>query len=473
MSRKYQKKLVFKISQFSIRNYITYANFIILITVLLAGVIGFGYAFWATPKYQASGVLENQPYGSVSSISLTPITSGIQEQSNIINQIDLIKTHDVLSKVVHKLFLNIDIRPVTFPVFGGIYHQLQKDEYFDDVATGQLNKWFGVTGEAITFSQFQIPTTMYNQPFRLRVLSDNHYSLKLPTGKILNGVVGQKLIDHKLDINIELSRIFGQTNEQYDITVHNPEFAISKIEKGLVLDIPNTSNKQGDAKSWLAQNLIEVSYISRNPYKATAIVNSVLKEAVLASQNRKEKEASFSEKILELQSKVIQRTIALESDKISELRSEYRPLDPRAQSSYYSNLLLKLQENIDLLLQEKVKLTGSLTQKNPKVIDIEAQILTLKAKLSTLKKEVDLSPINTQDIDKLQVKLLANQEVLTKLTNQIGQLQAMKEAAIGDLQLVQNANPPVNSITYSRLILILLALGIGLIIGYVLSLVIA
>ncbi len=470
MGRKQQKKLVFKINHFSIRNYMTYANFIILVTALIAVFVGLVYAFLYTPQFRAEGLLENRPFSAVNQVAVNSIDQTQQNQANIVQEMDLIKTYNVLSQVVKKINLNIDVKPESWPIIGDLYHRIKEDIKLTQYTEGTLENWLSNSGEPVTFKAFEIPQAMYAKTFVLTYKGDKRFSLTLPDGTVLSAQLNQPLVFANHQAKIIIKSIYAGIGERFEIIPRSVLATTQKLSNKLEMNIPSYLSKQGEAKSLITQNLIEVSYVDRNPFKASTIVNSVLHEAVEKSRIRKEIAASEALVLLQAQRKIVAKAIQAQTDMLASIKSDTSPLSIKDEGPYLLRQLGNIKDEIRLAEQRKVELLQTLTEVNPQVVTISEQIIALKHKLTELETQIKQTPLSVKTSAQLETQLAANNEVLTKLSYQIQQLKAMKKAAIGDLSIVQKAEVPVVNITYSRWVIVMLALGIGLIIGYVLSL---
>lgn len=471
MKQNKQKKIVFHINKFSIKNHFVYSNFIVLLSVFMAFLIGLSYAFLATPQFMAIGILENIPYSPINNIAINPLDQVQRLQANIIPEMDLIQTSNVLVKTVKGLNLDAEITYKTHTFIGQLIHIINDNIKFSRFTSGRLNYWFGVNGTPISFKQFVIPNHLVSDIFQLTYLQKDVFTLKLPSGELIKGFLNEPIVFDSGRGLITIDGIFAQPNQQFIITPKNPTAITEQLKNNLTINIPNYESKQGDARLLADQNLIELSYVARNPVTAAAIVNSVLTEAVLASQQRKTIEAKHAAKFLKIQQSILIKRLNKQNNTFAELKnSKQSPLDIENQTQYLLKQLGNIQDDIRDVTQEKVNLSETATAMNPDLIALNHRIKALEKDKAILTKKINAMPATVSSMTNLQTKIIANTEYLEKITYQLQQLRAMEASAIGDLRIVQKADIPVVNISYSRWILVLLAIGIGLVVGYVLSL---
>jgi tyrosine-protein kinase Etk/Wzc len=466
-----QKKIVFQINRYSIRNHMVFSNFIILACLIICFLIGLSYAFLATPQFMAVGVLENNPYSPVNDIATNPINQVQKLQFNIIPEMDLIQTPNVLVKTVKQLHLDAEITHKTHTYIGQVLKIISDNLKFSQFTKGRLKYWFDHNGSPITFKQFVIPNHLIAESFTLTYADADKFSLKLPSGQKIQGQFNKPIVFDSGRGVITVDAIYAKPNQQFIIVPKSPTAIAALLKKNLTINIPNYESKQGDARLLVNQNLIEVSYIARNPVTAAAIVNSVLEQAVLASQARKRLESRHAVKLLKLQQNILIETLDKQNTTLAELKNhKQNPLDIENQTRYLLAQLGNIQDDIRRVTQDKVSLEQTATAVNPDLIALNRQIRLLKQDKAALTKKINAIPATVSAMNNLQTKILANTEYLEKITYQIQQLSAMEQSAFGDLRIAQKSLVPVVNISYSRWILVLLAIGIGLIVGYVLSL---
>ena len=468
---RHKKKIVFHINRHSIRNHMVFSNFIILVCVIIFFFIGLSYAFLATPQFKAVGVLENNPYSPVNNIAINPISQVQKLQFNIIPEMDLILTPNILVRTVKQLNLDADITNKTYPYIGQVIKIIKDNIKFSQFTNGRLKYWFDQNGSPITFKQFVIPNHLVSETFTLTYNNADKFSLKIPSGELIQGQLKKPIVFDSAQGVITIDAIYAKPNQQFIITPKNPTAIAEQLKNNLTVNIPNYESKQGDARLLANQNLIELSYIARNPATAAAIVNSILEQAVLASQRRKRLESRYAVKLLKMQQHRLIETLDKENIKLAQLKNhKQNPLDIEEQTKYLLTQLGNIQDDIRKATQDRVNLEQTATSLNPDLIALNSQIRALKQDKADLTKKINAVPAAVAAMTNLQTKILANTEYLEKITYQIQQLRAMEQSAIGDLRIVQKSLVPVVNISYSRWILILLAIGVGLIVGYVLSL---
>lgn len=448
----------------------TYSNLIILVSVLIAMTIGFVYAYLETPEFKAVGILENQPYSAVNNVAVNPIDQIQKNAFNIIREMDLINTVNVLTQVVEELHLNIDLKPKTIPFVGLFFYRIKESIQFSEFTKGIIDKRLCSNGELVLFNRFTVPNQWVSELFILKYEGKTNYSLQLPTGEILQGHLNKSLYFNNKEGEININKISGAKGDSFVLTPNNISITAAELSENLMLNMPNIQKKQGEAKSFIDQNLIEVSYTDRNPVRAAAIVNSVLKHAVMASQSRKKHEAKMALDLLTIQKKMVEKNLYQQNQILANIKALKNPLNPVDEGQYLLKQLSNINDEIRIVEQKMVEIGQTMTAANPQYIAVRKQLDTLENSKKNIQYKISKAPFAINSTLELETKIGANTEVLTKLTYQVEQLKSMSNSSISDINIVQPAEIPLVNATYARSIIMLLTLGIGLIMGYILSL---
>ena len=139
---------------------------IIAIAVLITA-LGAGYAITSTPIYQANGMVEfvnskNQVLGD-----LSDVVGGIQK-TPADSEVDMIKSRRVLGKTVRDLNLHIDI-------VSDISRWAKLKHFPSRTENPSMNN--NMMQPEVVVAQFRLPENLYDNPFKLRVLSPTTFSL--------------------------------------------------------------------------------------------------------------------------------------------------------------------------------------------------------------------------------------------------------------------------------------------------------
>ena len=192
---------------------------IIAIAVLITA-LGAGYAITSTPIYQANGMVEfvnskNQVLGD-----LSDVVGGIQK-TPADSEVDMIKSRRVLGKTVRDLNLHIDIVP-DISRWAKLKHFLSRTE------NPSMNN--NMMQPEVVVAKLRLPENLYDNPFKLRVLSPTTFSLMTPTKQNYTGKVGVPLKIGQ-DGELIVEKIVAEPNQEFDLTHYSDLTSIENINK--------------------------------------------------------------------------------------------------------------------------------------------------------------------------------------------------------------------------------------------------
>ncbi|MCB1149414.1 MAG: hypothetical protein KDK48_04550, partial [Chlamydiia bacterium] len=124
-----------------------------VLTTLLFTAGGTYYAFFYTPKYRTTALLSSQIFGSLTAVAVST-DRGLpldDKETAAPRQLELIKTHKVLAKVIDRLRLNTSI----------------------NVCNGLC------TSDELIISSLSAPRRLLQNPFKIKVLDKETYELEI------------------------------------------------------------------------------------------------------------------------------------------------------------------------------------------------------------------------------------------------------------------------------------------------------
>lgn len=469
---KKKQKIVFKISKFDIRNYVNYNNFIITMTIIVMTIIGICYSLWEIPKFRSYGVIENQHYNDISNIVVNSSYEISRKTTNTLQEIEIMKTNKILSQVVSDLHLNFHVKPYLLSFFNDAYVHIKENFifnnlYHDDYQNISLNN----AGSYVNFVETNIPLRYLNKNIIIQSIQEKKYILQLPYGEKLIGIIGKKLFFDNENGYINIDKIYSPIGTKLILYVESINKTVENLKQKINIDIPKyIANAAKYSRN--EQKLIEVSYVDRNMFKATAIVNSILNNSIVFDKKNKEDEAANLLKILYIQRNLVSKNIFNKNKLLAKVKYVSSPLDYRDESQYLLKELSELSTRIRILEQQKILLLETVTKINPQFITVKDELEMLYINRNKLQSKIHKLPFVLQKANELENEIYSHNKVLMQLDYQIQQLQAIKKSAISNLKIIQSAEVPTKNINHDKLEVVVLSIVIGALIGYILSLVI-
>lgn len=468
MTRKKEKNVIFQVNPLSLRNFTSYFNFIVLTTMLFFVIGGMIYAYLYTPKFEASGLLKSQPYAQINDISTNSLKEKRDTTPQTMQEMDLINTHSLFRKIVDDLHLNLKISQGFGTPWSGLNFFLNQDHRWKKFLQTSLNNNWSRSGQVVAWSRVKIPPALFGKKIKLHYLGKGHYKLVLPdsviecdTAKpcVLPGWGELWTVDH----------LYIEPNQKLNILIENPDKVTEELRSKVKIIIPNEDNKQGEQRSPLIQNLIQVSFVDQNPIFAAAVINKLLKSAVYFSKERKKQESEQAAQLLKIQQKIIYNQLAIANTELAQLKNQHQPMTLETEADYLYKRLGFIQETLIMLQQKEQDFRLRMTSQNSQLRNVREEIGILTQKENKINNIIKHSPLQAKRIIILEGEVSAQLDLLKNTVVQQQLLSSLSKIDFSDLQIVEKASIPVTQIDYSRLELILMFAIIGLILGYIIA----
>lgn len=449
MNRKKDKNIIFQINPLSLRNFTSYFNFIILTTVLFFVIGGVIYAYIYTPKFEASGLLKSQPYAQINDISINSLKEKRDTTPQTMQEMDLINTHSLFRKIVDNLHLNLKISQGFWSPWSSLNFFLTQDKRWKTFLQTSVNNDWSVAGQVLAWSQVKIPPSLFGKKIELHYLGKRRYKLLMPDSVVECDIAKSCFIPGWGDI-WTVDHLYIEPNQKLNILIENPDKVAEELRSKVKIIIPNADNKQGEQRSPLIQNLIEVSFIDQNPIFAAAVINNILESAVYFSKERKKQESEQAAQLLKVQQKIIHTQLAIANTELAQLKNQHQPLTLETEADYLYKRLGFIQETLVMLQQKEQDFKLRMTSENSQLRNVREEIEILTQKENKINTIIKHNPLQAKRIIILEGEVGAQLDLLKNTVVQQQLLSSLSKIDFSDLQIVEKASIPVTQIDYSR-----------------------
>ena len=195
-------------------------------SIFLVG--GVFYALIATPIYQADAVLQiEEKSGSMPGLS--DFTEMFPVDAQASTEIEIIKSRNIIGKVVDKLDLTLNVAPKYFPVIGAAIARRHNSTGVAESSFGMGDYAWG--GERIQVSRLVVPEYI-TDALTLTVSGTDKYQILTTEGKLLaNGVVGKMLRQDGLEIFV--SELVARVNTEFSLSRSSKIAVVRNLQSGL------------------------------------------------------------------------------------------------------------------------------------------------------------------------------------------------------------------------------------------------
>ena len=182
---------------------ISHQRWLIICVALLVSLCGVLYAYLAMPQYESNLLVHVEEKGQREPKNiLGEAGSMIDYKTPSAAEIELLRSRQVIARAVDRLKLYIEVKPKRLPVVGKVFSTLGAVNYFPALQSVGGYAW---GKEAISVSEFSVPTSFENRLFKIRALEQGSFLLMESQSRLKKqGQVGQSLSISSPDGEISL-----------------------------------------------------------------------------------------------------------------------------------------------------------------------------------------------------------------------------------------------------------------------------
>jgi tyrosine-protein kinase Etk/Wzc len=434
------------------------------VITLVAVALGTAYAFIATPTYKADALIQVEEAAAANNAN--PNANAVQAVSQMFDaksttaaQIELLRSRLVVDDTVKRMHLDISALPHTLPFVGGavgsVFGMLNMP-----IPSGYLSR-FAWGNESIGVSSFEVPKELLDKKFTLIAGENGSYVLNDPDGvSILTGKVGQEAsgVTQQGPVKLMVDKLVGNPGVQFDLQRFSTLTTIDNLQKRLTV-----------AETALQSGIISLSLEGGNPKETAQIVNNIASRYVAQDAEKRSAEAEHTLAFLDQQLPVLKKQLDDAEQKYNSFRNKQGTVDLSEESRLLLQQIVDNKTKLSDLQQQRAELSLRFTPNHPSVQALDAQIAGLTGAQSRMAKNVQTLPDTEQTALRYLRDVRVNTELYTNLLNSAQQLRIAKAGQIGNVRVVDYAQTPDDPVRPKRLIIILIAAGVGLVLGIIVA----
>ncbi|CAB3781066.1 Putative tyrosine-protein kinase in cps region [Paraburkholderia ultramafica] len=428
---------------------------LIAITTAVALALGVGYAFFSQPVYRADVLVQVEETTNTTTRNvLGNVSAMFDVKTAASGEAQVLGSRMVVSPAVDKLNLYIQATPRYFPILGQVVGR-----YAEEWSTpGPRGYVWG--NEHIDVSKFDVPHEFYDRPFILTKGDGQDYQIRY--GKLkLQGTVGEVLnaTTPYGPLALRVDKIDAKPGATFELRRFSPLATTEKLRSELSI-----------AEKGKESDVIGVSLEGSDPKKVSAILGAIAGEYVNQNVKRKSEEAERSIRFLELQLPEMRQQLSDSETRFNDFRAKHGTIDLGEEASSLLQLSVAAQTRRAELEQKRKELLSRFTEQHPAVQSIDAQLAASQQETRQIASRTELLPPLEQKVLRLQRDVQVGSELDTMLRNTLEQLKLIKAGKVGNVRVLDAAEPPDTPVRPKRALIILASLMLGLFAGVVAAL---
>ena len=324
---------------------------VIIITILLAMLFTFLYNAFKSPTYEATVLLKKENLESNNASDQLSSLIFLKSHDVIETDMALVKTRDVLNRVIKDLGLTLTVRKITIPD----ENEMSLDNfYFDIFYSSEFDK--NVKSILPKLQDINLSFDNFNQIYTIRKIDDNSFELinnseenttykSDSTGYLKSPEFSCKIKWPNVKWGSEIEIQLEDYNEVYDNLYDN----IFITRKGTT-------------------NMFEISVRSSSPFEAKTIANNIAKNFRNLKISKQRENIRYSYKFVDKQLKEVQKKLKNAENELTNYQSKEQlvSIDERSRN------LIDFLSNLET---EKFQTSLELAEYTNKADDLQVQMM--------------------------------------------------------------------------------------------------
>lgn len=405
-------------------------NFILIGTALffLASVL---YVFMATPRYQASAMVQVE---GASSSSIGQPTAGQAADiagSRAVTEIPLLTSRSALGEAVENLNLDIQAEPQRFPLIGEFIAGRYTPEQPGAVAPPLLGlDRYGWGGEELEILLLDVPEALLGQPLVLVAGEGGRYTLLDEDERVLlRGQVGQ-LVNGD-GVAMKIGKLDANPGTHFDVVRNSYIGAIARLSENI--DAVERGEDSG---------IIALTYQNADPELAAQVLGQISGSYLRQSVQRNSAEAENRLEFVNEQLPKVRADLERAQDALNEFQQRVGTVDISMQTEALLSQTVALNASIQQLRVQQPDVARRFTPAHPAYQSLQKQIGQLEAEKAALQSRMNELPDIQQGLYRLTRDVEVTNRTYTNLLDQAQQLDIARASAIGNVQVIDA--PAVN-----------------------------
>lgn len=438
-------------------------RWLIALVTLLVFAAGVAYAYLSRPVYESNLLVQVEDNNEMSSTKsfLGEASSLFDVKTQASAEMEIMRSRMIVGDAVDATRLYIEAHPRYIPLIGGWLSRRAKT--LSDPGVLGFGGFTSGT-ERIDVSRLEVPKRFEESPFILTAEEGGRYTLAHKNlDEQLHGSVGQTL-EAALPqgagrIELRVDRLDGKPGAQFVLTRWSTLGTIESLQQRLLL-----------VERGRQSGVISASLQDEDPVRLARILNAIGVQYVKQNIERKAAEAQKTLAFLDQQLPVYKKQLEESEEAYNQYRNQKGTVAFDEEAKLVLSQVVDVQTKLLEAQQKRRELESRFTSEHPAVKTLDSQIAAYNRQIGEIQTRIRGLPAIQQEAVRMERDVRVNTGLYQSLLNQALQLRLVKEGKVGTVRLIDAAQQPEIPVKPKRKVIMLGALGAGLVLGLLLAL---
>jgi tyrosine-protein kinase Etk/Wzc len=366
-----------------------------------------------------------------------------------VTEIEIIRSLLVLAQVVGDLNLDWVAVPVLAPYIGNAMTR-----YDLPIPNLGFLRQYGREGDSITVDLLEVPPEWVDKGIKLTSAGDGSFSAQLPDGSEMEGRVGQILRDASRGFSLKVGALNGREGRVFNVMHINERRATESLRSRL--SITESGRQSG---------ILEARFTDPDPQQAARTLNAITKAYVGQNINRGAAEAESSLSFIEQQLPGAKATVEVAEKALNDYRQSQKSVDLAFETENVLSQITRIETELRELQLKEDDLKQRYKPSHPSYQQLLAQRVRLQDSLAEAQKQVESLPETQREVVNLSSNLELARQIYTELQTRAQEVRVLRASSIGNVRIIDEAQPRPGSLATGRNLILLAALLAGMATG--------
>ncbi len=435
------------------------ARRLILGTILLALLVGAGYAYLSRPVYRADALIQVEPPQQQQGQAhvLAELANVFNVQASSTAEMEILRSRMVVGEATDELQLYVSAEPQYLPVFGRWLAQ-RAEGLSEPLIPSLFGYVFGT--ETIRVQRLDVPPELENRRLTLIATANGFDLLSHQGHRLAQGEVGTPVTFNygSGTGTLVLSELKARPGARFSLERHSRLATIEHLQKEMVIDEKNKPS-----------GVLAMSLEGTDPVETAAIINAIGSAYVKQNTERRAAEAEKSLSFLDGFLPQLRRQLDEADNRYTEFRDRHGTFDLGTEGRLSLETSVTMQTRLFELEQRRRELSAQYGPQHPTMVSLDEQITALQGEVARLEERIKELPALEQQLLNLVRDVNVNSELYAGLLNSAQQLRLVKEGKVGSVRLVDPAVAPELPVKPRKALALAIAAIAGLLLGVALA----
>ena len=353
------------------------------------------------------------------------ISSLLGSTSTATTEIQLIKSRNVLGKVVDELNLDIVIEPNYFPVFGeAVARRFVGSE--GELAEPLIGDSFAWGGEELDISRMTVPDIEFGKALSLESTESGWRLSNTEDEVVLEGQVGEAATSG--DYSLMVKALNARPGTTFDVTKRRRYSAIADLQEEI-----------GASEQGKDSGIILMSFENEYYRLAEKVLNDVGDNYVRQNVERNSAEAAKSLEFLRQKLPEVKKELEAAEERLNQYQITAETIDITAEGEAILDQVVELEKQISQLEIQRAEIEQRFQPTHPRYKAWTSQMEELRQRRRELDSRIGGLPETQQELVRLRRDVEVGNEIYLQMLSNIQQLDIVRAGTVGNVRVVDEA----------------------------------